>query len=77
MTIVSLILLAVFSVLAFWKQLAIIYMLLAGMSLMIGLEWYDVYAGELGMAISLVLMAYSLMCVGYAYRFILWSGGDE
>lgn len=61
---------ALFSVLAFWRLNALLFMLAAGVSLMVGLQWYDVYTTPAGLTISLMIMAYSLVCLGFAFRCI-------
>ena len=61
-----------FSVLAFWKSDALMFMLAAGASLMLGLYWYDIYTTNIGLAISMMLIAYSFVCLGFAYRYIFW-----
>jgi len=65
---------AFFSVLAFWKHNALMFMLAAGASLMTGLYWYDTYTNELGLGISLMLLAYSLVCFGFALGCLFWKG---
>ena len=64
--------LAIFSALAFWKPNPLLFMMAAGTSLMLGLDWYDVYTTNIGLTISLMLMAYALVCLGYAFRCIFW-----
>jgi len=61
-----------FSLLAFWKLNPLLFMLAAGASIMLGLEWYDIYLTDLGLAISLMLITYSFVCIGFAFRFIFW-----
>lgn len=61
-----------FSLIAFWKANAIVFMLVAGASLMLGLYWFDVYPTDIGLAISLMFIAYSLVCLGLAFRCIFW-----
>jgi hypothetical protein len=63
--------------LAFWKPMAPIFMILAAMSMMLGLSWYDVHATELGMGISLGLIAYSIVCLGLTYRVIFQARPAE
>ena len=62
-----------FSVLAFWKENALVFMLAGGVSMMTGLYWYDVYTNSIGLSVSLVLIAYSLVCFGFALRCIFWK----
>ena len=61
-----------FSAFAFWKENALAFMLAAGASLMSGLYWYDIYNSAIGLAISLMFIAYSLLCLGLAFRCIFW-----
>lgn len=61
-----------FSVLAFWRYNALLFMLAAGASLMTGLYWYDTYTNELGLAMGILLIAYSLVCLGFAMQCIFW-----
>ena len=62
-----------FSVLGFWRLNALPFMLAAGASMMLGLYWYDVYTTNIGLALGLMLIAYSLVCVGFAFRCIFWK----
>jgi hypothetical protein len=52
-------------------------MMLSGFSSITGLQFYEVYTNEMGMAISLGLVAYSLLCIGYAYKVVFYVGGDD
>ena len=63
-----------FSFLAFWKLNALLFMLAAGASLMTGLQWYDVYTTSTGLTIGLMLIAYSLVCIAFAFRCLFWRG---
>lgn len=69
---VALAVIAIFSGLAFWKENALVFMVLGGASLMTGLRWFDVYNNEMGLGISLMLIAYSLLCLGLAFRCLFW-----
>ena len=64
-----------FSVIAFWKYNALTFMMVAGLSIMSGFYWYDVFTDDTGLSISLVLIAYSFVCVGFAFRLIFWKEG--
>ena len=66
-----------FSLLAFWRLNALLFMLTAGVSLMVGLQWYDVYTTPTGMAIGLMLIAYSFVCIAFAYRCLFWGENKE
>lgn len=61
-----------FSVLAFWKSNAIMFMVAGGASLMLGLSGFEVYTSAIGFTLSLVFIGYSLLCLGLAFRYIFW-----
>ena len=63
-----------FSAMSFWIQNAPLFMVTAGISIMVGLQWFDVYTDNTGMAISLLLIIYSFTCLVFAFRCIFWSG---
>lgn len=67
--------LALFSVLAFWKPNAVLFMISAGIAMFVGFYWFDAYTTNLGMAISLCIIAYALYCIGLAFRMIFWNRG--
>lgn len=73
----AVVLLALFSVLAFWRPYAPLFMIIAGMAMMFGLRLYDLYTTETGMAFSLCLISYSFLCIGYTFRVIFWQGSAE
>jgi len=62
-----------FSLLAYWRPNPLPFMLAAGSSLMLGLQWYDVYTTNTGLTIGLMLIAYSFVCVAFAFRCIFWK----
>jgi len=62
-----------FSALAFWRANALLFMLTAGLSTIIGLYWHDEFTTSMGLAISILLYAYSLVCLGMAFRCIFWK----
>ena len=66
-----------FSLLAFWKYNALLFMLTAGASMMVGLQWFDVYTTDTGLSISLMLIAYSLVCAGFAFACIFLKQDKE
>ena len=72
----SIIILLAFSLLAFWKPLVPLFMIIGGISLMLGLYWFDVFNNSIGLAISLILIAYSFFSIGYAIKVALWEGGE-
>ena len=62
---------------AFWKPIAPLFMIMAGTSLMLGLYWFDIFTTNIGMAVSLALIAYSIICMGYAFKVALWDGVED
>jgi len=75
--IMGLIAVGIFSVLSFWKLNYILscplFMITAGMALMLGLQWFDIYTTDSGLSYSLMLIAYSIACLGFAFRSIFWG----
>ena len=61
-----------FSLLAWWKLNAVMFMLAAAASITTGLYWFDLYTTNIGLSISLAFIGYGLLCVGLAFRFIFW-----
>ena len=59
--------LVLFSVLAFWKGHALLFLILGGISLFIGLKWFDVYTNDIGLAIGMGLILYGLVSLGMAF----------
>lgn len=68
---------AFFSVMAFWKLNTVLFMLAGGASMMLGLYWYDYYTTNIGLGISIVLIIYSLACMGFGFRCIFWQPKRE
>ena len=66
----SLLFLIGLSFLAFWKYHVVLFMLLAAASIILGFCWYDTFTTNLGLAVSLVLIAYSLASIGFAFACI-------
>ena len=52
-----------FSVLAFWKYDALLFMITAGASVMTGLYWRDTYTTNIGLSIGILLIIYGLICL--------------
>ena len=55
-----------FSLLAFWRYNALLFMLTAGTSVMTGLYWRDTYTTNLGLSIGILLVTYAFICLGFA-----------
>ncbi len=60
--------LALFSILAFWRNHGLLYILTAAVSLFVGFSWYDTYTTDMGLTISICLFGYALVCIGMAIR---------
>ena len=69
--------LTLLSGLALWRQSPLVFMLLAGVSLITGLSWYDTYTTNLGLTIGLSLIGYSFLSVAYAFKLFIWPMGEE
>jgi hypothetical protein len=62
-----------FSALAFWSKYVPVFMITSGLALMTGLKWYDVFNDDIGLSVSLGLIAYAFICLFFALRFMFWS----
>lgn len=58
------------SLLAFWQYNPLLFMLVAGASMIFGLYWFDAFTTNLGLALGLMMIVYALVCVGFAFRCI-------
>jgi len=63
---------AFFSTMAFWKESSLMFMLSGGSAFALGLQWYDTYTTIHGLSIALMLICYSLVCLGFAFRCIFF-----
>jgi hypothetical protein len=68
---------ALFSFLAFWKPNSILFMMLYGSSMMLGFSIPDVISPEasttgLDMAVALALVIYALLCAAWAFKLMFW-----
>ena len=68
--VISFIPLTLFSVLAFWKPNALLFMLTGTVSMFIGFFYYDVFVTPIGLAIGMMMIAYGLVAYGFAFRCI-------
>ena len=75
--ITTLVALGLLSVLAFWKPNPHLFMIMAGMSLMLGLAWFDIYTNELGLGMSLGFIGYSFMCIGFTFKEIFFRDEEQ
>lgn len=58
-----------------WKENAVVCMVLGGISAMVGLYTPDIIGETTGLSLSigLLLMAYWLLCWGWAFRLMFWE----
>ncbi len=73
-----LVLIIIFSVLMAWKENAMLCMATAGLTMIAGLYAPDMMGGVhittgIGLTAGLVLIAYSLLCCGWAFRLMFWE----
>ena len=68
----ALALLALFSIIGFWKCNAVILMLTAAASIFWGIYYFDTFVTNLGLSVGIVVIAYALVCLGFAFRCIFW-----
>ena len=78
----GLILIALFSVLGFWRMTTLAFMAAAGVSMMLGLAIPDVMTDTtattgMDVTVGLSLVAYSLFCIACAYKTMFWRGSPD
>ncbi len=74
--------LTVLSILAAWKENAIMFQITSGMAMIIGLNAPDIMTGSAtttstDIAIGLSLTAYSFLCAGWSLRLMFHRERDE
>ncbi len=74
--------LTILSVLAAWKENAIMFQITSGMALIIGLNAPDIMTGSAtttstDIAIGLSLVAYSFLCAGWSLKLMLHRESEE
>lgn len=66
------------SILAFWTGDIVLkptlFVLSGAMSIFVGIYQYDIYVSHVGLAISLLLITYGIVCFAYTFRLIFWRG---
>lgn len=65
-----------FSVMAFRILHPVLFMLAAGTALFSGFYWFDTYDTTYSLAVSLCMIIYSLVCLGFAYRYMFRRGEE-
>ena len=73
---------AVFSALAYWKRTPPVFMLTAGVSMLVGLTLPDTISSAASTTImdktlGLAFIGYALFCIGAAYKCIYWHEDNE
>lgn len=66
-----------FSVLAFWKRATLLCMVSSGVAIMLGYAWFDGIATDTGLAVSLLLIGYSFVMIGFGFKYLFWTEEDE
>lgn len=78
-SIVSLIVVALFSFLSFWKPEgklhSVLFLLTGGCSFMLAFYLHSYIPTPLGVALSLMMVGYAFMCLGYALKLLFTRGG--
>lgn len=74
---VQLMVLIGFSFLAFKWFNGLLFMMVAGVALVLGLYWYDAFTTNIGLTIGLVLIGYGIVCAGLALRCLFWKEDIE
>lgn len=75
-------LLAIFSTLAFWRPNPVLFMITAGISMILGLNAPDLITSAAtttseDLTIGLSLIIYSFLCIAYAFKVIFWDGETD
>lgn len=65
------------SVIAMWKPHVLLFLIVAGMALMVGLYWFDAYTTDVGLTISLMLIGYSFVALAFGFKVLMWEGEEE
>ena len=64
--------------LAFWKQIPVVFMIVAGISMLLGLNAPDTFSSaatttDIDKTLGLAFIGYSLFCIGAAYKCMFWQ----
>jgi len=65
------------SIMAFWKQKAVLFLLAAAAAIVAGLAWRPEFPGYAGLTNGLVLIGYGIVCLGFALKHMIWGKDDE
>ena len=74
--------LAVVSLLAFWKENHVLFMLAFGLAMITGLNAPDIISGSyettpMGITLGALLLVFGILCAALSFRLMFWRGGDE
>lgn len=73
----ALLILILFTAMAFWQRKTILFIISAAVSLIAGFYCYDYFVNPLGMTMALALLAYCFFCLGEAYYIIARRREEE
>lgn len=67
-----------FSVISFWKENHILFLITFGIAIITGLNSPDIIAGHyattgIGITVGICTISYGLVCMAMAYRLIFWK----
>ncbi|MFC2060617.1 hypothetical protein ACFLTZ_05990 [Chloroflexota bacterium] len=70
------------SIMAFWKENSVLFMITAGLAMITGLYAPDILSGNyittsVGIAAGLMFVTYSFLCAAFAFKLMMWSPDDS
>ncbi len=72
--IIGTLILTLFSILSLWKPNPVLFMINAGISILVGLVIYNYMETPLGLGLSLIIgIAYTIYNIAMAYRMFFWK----
>jgi hypothetical protein len=74
--------LVIFSILAFWKENHILFIITFGIAFITGMNAPNIISGEhettaLGVSLGALLIGYALFCAAMAFRLMFWRGSES
>ncbi len=72
-SIISLIPFTFFGILAYWKLNTVLFLITGGTAMMTGLYWYEIFTSDIGISVALLVIAFGLVCFGFAFKLIFWK----
>lgn len=67
----------IMSALAFWRPHELLFLIISGIALMTGLGWYNAFPTDVGLSVSLMLIAYAFVAVGFGLKVMLWRSEED